>query len=293
MQKKLINLYSLMLKIRLFEEKILELFSSGLVFGTTHTYIGQEANAVGIISNLTKNDYLVSSHRCHGHYIAYTKSVYKLFCEIMGKKDGMCGGIGGSQHICENNFFSNGVQGGILPLSTGLAYAIKSDKQKISCVFIGDGTTGQGVLYECLNIISKWHLPILIVLENNQYAQSTHISKTIAGSFFKRFEAFDIKTTEISSFNVIEIDKTSSKIIKEIRSNRKPQCLIVNTYRFASHSKSDDGRDQEEIKQWLKKDPIKIIKKLIEKPILDKIDKKIRNEINKSCDKAIKSSAAI
>jgi len=287
------NLYKQMFKIRLFEEKVLDLFSEGKINGTTHAYIGQEANAVGVISNLDSNDFLISNHRCHGHYIAFIDDPYKLFCEIMGKKDGMCGGIGGSQHIKDKNFFSNGVQGGIMPLAAGIAFSIKSKRNQLVTVFIGDGTLGQGVVYECLNIISMWKLPILIVLENNQYAQSTHISKTLSGNIKKRFEAFDIRTTEISSFDVIKINKKSKKIISEIKLDGKAQCLIINTYRFASHSKSDDGRDKNEIEKWKLKDPLLVAQNSMEKNSIKEINTRIRQEIDKSCNNALISVDAV
>ena len=159
-----------MLIIRYFEEGVLKLFEQGKLFGTTHAYIGQEANAVGVITNLRENDTVVSNHRCHGHYITHKQNPYALLCEMMGKKDGLCAGRGGSQHIYDTNFLSNGVQGGIMPLAAGLAFSEKFNKtDNIIAVFIGDGTLGEGVLYETLNICSIWNLPILFVLEISKY----------------------------------------------------------------------------------------------------------------------------
>ena len=192
------ELYKKMLMIRYFEQEVLKLFEQGQLFGTTHAYIGQEANAVGVITNLKKSDIVISNHRCHGHYITHKQNPYALLCEMMGKEDGLCAGRGGSQHICDDGFFSNGVQGGIMPLSAGLAYSEKFNKTgNIVVVFIGDGTLGEGVLYETLNIVSKWELPLLIVLENNRYAQSTKIEHALAGRISERFTAFDIETEEI------------------------------------------------------------------------------------------------
>jgi len=244
------DLYRKMLLIRIFEERVLGLFSDGKLFGTTLAYIGQEANAVGVISNLAKNDIVVSNHRCHGHYIAHKQNPYALLCEMMGKKDGLCAGRGGSQHICDDGFFSNGVLGGTMPLAAGLAFSEKFNKTgNIVIVFIGDGTLGEGVVYETLNIASKWELPLLIVVENNRYAQSTKIELTLAGSISDRFTAFNIETLEIETFNVMEIKKVSVSLIDKVRKTKKPRCLIINTYRFASHSKSDDGRSQSEVKK--------------------------------------------
>jgi TPP-dependent pyruvate/acetoin dehydrogenase alpha subunit len=190
---KLLDLYYDMVFIREFELRVLKLFSEGKLFGTTHAYIGQEANAVGVISNLNHDDIVVSNHRCHGHYLAFKNNPYELLCELMGKEDGSCGGRGGSQHIYDDNFFTNGIQGGIVPLAAGLAFAEKEKgSSKIVAIFIGDGTLGQGVLYEGLNITSKWELPLLFVLENNRYAQSTKIEHTLSGTVSERFTAFGI-----------------------------------------------------------------------------------------------------
>ena len=282
------ELYKKMLMIRYFEQEVLKLFEQGQLFGTTHAYIGQEANAVGVITNLKKSDIVISNHRCHGHYITHKQNPYALLCEMMGKEDGLCAGRGGSQHICDDGFFSNGVLGGIMPLSAGLAYSEKFNKTgNIVVVFIGDGTLGEGVLYETLNIVSKWELPLLIVLENNRYAQSTKIEHTLAGSISERFTAFDIETEEIETFNVMEINKVSVGLIDKVRKTKKPQCLIINTYRFASHSKSDDGRSQSEVEKWKVNDPLIIAEKGLDKNVVDNIQLEVNDYIAREIKKAI------
>jgi len=279
------SLYPKMLLIRIFENEVLNLFSQGKLFGTTHAYIGQEANAVGIISALNQDDIIVSNHRCHGHYLTFKNNPYGLLCEMMGKEDGICAGRGGSQHICDGNFFSNGVLGGTLPLSAGLAFAEKQKaSSKIVVAFIGDGTLGEGVVYEVLNIVSKWELPLFIVLENNRYAQSTKIDKTLAGGIAQRFHAFDINTEELSSFDVLEIFELGKNLIENVRKTSKPSCLIINTYRFASHSKSDDGRDKNEIDSWLKNDPLKITEESLDEDFIlqekERIDQQIADVVS-------------
>ena len=294
--KKLIQLselYKKMLLIRYFEEGVLKLFEQGKLFGTTHAYIGQEANAVGVITNLRAKDTVVSNHRCHGHYITHKQNPYALLCEMMGKKDGLCSGRGGSQHICDTNFFSNGVQGGIMPLAAGLAFSEKFNKtDNIIAVFIGDGTLGEGVLYETLNIVSKWELPLLIVVENNRYAQSTKIELTLAGKIKDRFTAFNIDTQELDTFNVSKIHQVSSIMINKIRKSNKPNCLILNTYRFASHSKSDDGRSQSEVEKWKRKDPLIIAEKEIDNNVVEDIQSEIRNLISNEIQMAIEAPMA-
>jgi 2-oxoisovalerate dehydrogenase E1 component len=161
------------LLIRCVEEKFLELFSQGRLNGTVHTSVGQEFSAVAFAGQLKKTDFVFSNHRCHGHYISFTGDVEGLIAELMGKQSGTCGGVGSSQHLCNHNFFSNGIQGGIVPVAAGYALANKLRKNNnIGIVFIGDGTLGEGALYESMNIISKWQIPLMIVCENNSYAQS-------------------------------------------------------------------------------------------------------------------------
>ena len=289
----LTELYKKMLLIRYFEEGVLKLFEQGKLFGTTHAYMGQEANAVGVITNLKKSDIVVSNHRCHGHYITHKQNPYALLCEMMGKKDGLCSGRGGSQHICDIGFYSNGVQGGIMPLAAGLAFSEKFNKTgNIVAVFIGDGTLGEGVLYETLNIASKWELPLFIIVENNRYAQSTKIELTLAGNIYGRFIAFDIETEEIDTFNVMEIRKASFGLVDKVRKTKKPKCLIINTYRFASHSKSDDGRSHSEIEKWKANDPLTITEKELDKKTVNDIQLEVKNQISCQINKATEAPAA-
>ena len=200
---KTIELYSQMLLIRRFEERLFELFENGELDGTIHTSLGQESIAVAVLNHLNNNDIVISNHRCHGHYLARTNDVVGLLAEIMGKKEGVCGGRGGSQHIHKDNFFSNGVQGNMIPVAAGMAYAEKLNKtDAILVIFIGDGTFGQGVLYETLNIISLLRLPIIMVVENNQYAQSTKLKINFSGSFAGRINAFNISVSEIETNDV-------------------------------------------------------------------------------------------
>ena len=186
-----IGLFAKAMLIRSVEQKLLELFKEGKLFGTVHTCIGQEWTGVAVTHFLRPEDLIFSNHRCHGHYLAWTGDVEGLIGEVMGKQNGMCGGRGGSQHICAQGFFSNGIQGGIVPVSAGLAMAQKINKPgSIAVVFVGDGTLGEGALYETLNVASKWDLPLLVVLENNHYAQSTPQYQTLAGEIGLRAEAF-------------------------------------------------------------------------------------------------------
>jgi TPP-dependent pyruvate/acetoin dehydrogenase alpha subunit len=254
----LATFYERMFFIRRFEESLLDLFSLGKLVGTTHTYIGQEANAVGVIEHLDPDrDVIFSNHRCHGHYLAFTDDAFGLLCEVMGKAPGVCGGKGGSQHLCKGNFYSNGVLGSIVPVATGIALAEKKKGTgAVSTVFLGDGTLGEGVTYESLNIASLWQLPVLFVVENNHYAQSTPVELELAGSIAARGAAFGVETAELDTTDVDMIHEAAGRAISRIRGTGAPYFLVLNTYRFSPHSKSDDQRDPAEIEERRKRDPL-------------------------------------
>lgn len=252
--------YRQMYTIRRFEETLLDLFSQGKLTGTTHTYIGQEADAVGVIAHLEpERDVVFSNHRCHGHYIAFTGDLFGLLSEVMGKATGTCGGKGGSQHLCKGNFYSNGVQGSIIPVSTGIALAEKAKGTgAVTTVFLGDGTLGQGALYESLNMASLWSLPLLFVCENNEYAQTTPKHLAVAGDIAARAQAFGIETAELDTTDVEEIHAEAERIVEHVRSTGRPYFLVLHTYRFSPHSKGDDFRDPAEIEGRRARDPLDV-----------------------------------
>jgi TPP-dependent pyruvate/acetoin dehydrogenase alpha subunit len=256
----LATFYERMFFIRRFEESLLDLFAQGKLVGTTHTYIGQEANAVGIIDHLKpERDVVFSNHRCHGHYLAFTDDAFGLLCEVMGKAPGVCGGKGGSQHLCKGNFYSNGVLGSIVPVATGIALAEKKKGTgAVSTVFLGDGTLGEGVTYESLNMASLWKLPVLFVVENNQYAQSTPVELELAGSIPARGAAFGIETAELSTTDVEETHEAAGSAVARIRETGEPFFLVLETYRFSPHSKGDDNRDPAEIEERREHDPLNV-----------------------------------
>lgn len=244
------SLYRAMLRIRRFEEIILEYYPRGIFHGTVHTYLGQEANAVGVLSHLQPRDVVFSNHRSHGHYLAYGGDMRALFAELMGRATGVCAGRGGSQHLHWGNFYSNGVQGGIIPVATGIALAEKIKQTgAIVIAFLGDGTLGEGVIYEAFNMASLWGIPILYILENNRIAQTTPVNLALAGSVQQRFTTFDIPTIEIDSCDVLEIRSVAARIINDVRESNQPRALILNTYRLGPHSKGDDTRPAKEIRK--------------------------------------------
>jgi 2-oxoisovalerate dehydrogenase E1 component len=247
------------LRIRKVEEKFLELFSQGKLNGTVHTCVGQEFSAVAFAGQLKKKDFIFSNHRCHGHYLAFTGDTRGLLAELLGKASGTCGGIGSSQHLCHNNFFSNGIQGGIVPVAAGYALGNKlRNTGAVGIVFIGDGTLGEGTLYETMNIISKWEIPLLIVCENNFYAQSTPQHINLAGDILARAEAFGIKTGKGNTWDPEALMHQAREAIDYVRTETKPCFFLVETYRLNAHSKGDDDRDPADVARYSEKDFLNI-----------------------------------
>ena len=243
--------------IRKTEQRLLELFKQGKLFGTIHTCIGQEFVGVAVARALEPQDNIFSNHRCHGHFLAYRQNLVGLIGEVMGKSVGVCGGRGGSQHLHQDRFYSNGVQGSIVPVSAGLAYGQKAlGTNGVTVVFVGDGTLGEGVLYEAMNIASKWELPLLLVCENNLYAQSTHQSQTLAGSIRGRAEAFGIETAYSDTWHWPELMQSMAESVRRVRSTGKPLFHQVDTYRLMAHSKGDDNRPEQEVAPYWERDPL-------------------------------------
>jgi TPP-dependent pyruvate/acetoin dehydrogenase alpha subunit len=253
------RLYRRMRFIRRFEETVLALFEEGLLSGTTHACIGQEANAVGLMEHLRDGDHIFSNHRCHGHFLAWNGNAFGLLAEIMGKPAGLCAGIGGSQHICAPGFKSNGVQGGILPAAAGIALAEQfRGSDGLSVVFFGDGTLGEGIVYETLNLTALWQLPLLLVLEDNGWSQSTPSSLNLAGDIAGRFTAFGLPVVEIDTTDVLEVEAAAGEAVSGCRARHGPAVLIIHTYRLCHHSKNDDNRPVEEVRLRWGYDPLAV-----------------------------------
>lgn len=255
------TLYKRAAVIRQFEEKLLQLFSEGKLSGTVHTCIGQELCALAVIDGLKPGDWIFSNHRCHGHYLArFQDDVYGLLAEIMGLPQGICAGRGGSQHVFKERFLSNGVQGGGVPIAAGCALALKKsgEPEPVVVAFIGDGTLGQGVVYETLNLASKWKVPLVLVLEKNGYAQSTNTTTTIAGDIRGRFEAFGWKYFESSIWDEKNLFPAAREAVQFARENSTPVALTINCYRLKAHSKGDDNRAPDEINSFLERDPMSV-----------------------------------
>jgi len=283
------RLYRRMRFIRRFEETLLALFEEGVLNGTTHACIGQEADAVAVMECLRPTDHVFSNHRCHGHFLARTGDAIGLLAEIMGKPQGVCGGIGGSQHLCAPGFKSNGIQGGILPAAAGIALANQlSRADGLSAVFMGEGTLGEGLVYETLNLASLWRLPLFIVLEDNAWAQSTPSHVNLAGGIAERFAAFAIDVSEIDSTDVEQIHAIAAGAVERARETRAPSALIIHTYRLCHHSKNDDARPEAEVEARWELDPLEIHAQRLHEARRRAIDQEVEAGLTAVLDTALR-----
>ena len=280
------SLFETMTLIERVETSLLDLFSQGLLRGTVHTCLGQEGIAAGIVGALDEaKDIICSNHRGHGHYIAYSRDVRGLIAEIMGRADGVCSGIGGSQHLHLRNFYSNGILGGMVPVATGMAFAEKTaETGAIVTVFFGDGALGEGAIYEAFNIASLWKLPILFVVEDNGYAQSTPKRLEHSGHLDERASPFGIKIYKLDGNDALAVRQVAGLAISEIRRNLGPRLIHCTTYRLAPHSKGDDFRDPDEILGARAKAPIPRLRARLDAVRCDAIERKIDDEVRTIID---------
>ncbi len=291
-KEQLSQMYRKMLEIRLFEEKVFDLYGQNLVPGTIHLYAGEEAVAVGVCSNLSKDDYITSTHRGHGHCIAKGADLKRTMAEILGKKTGYCKGKGGSMHIAD---FSVGMLGATavvgagLPIAVGAALSAKLRKtsQVVAC-FFGEGASNQGTFHESINIASVWSLPVVFVCENNLYAMGTRQSTIMnIQNVADRAAAYGIPGTIVDGNDVLAVYEAARKAFERARTGLGPTLIECKTYRHKGHSRVDPAkyRPREEVEQWLAKDPIKLLKQtIVEDEILtqaeiDNIEKEVAEEV--------------
>jgi 2-oxoisovalerate dehydrogenase E1 component len=256
--------YGFGLLIRKTEQLLLDLFGRGLLSGTTHTCLGQELCQMSVVRALCNPaDIVLSNHRNHGHFLTYSGEFTGLLAEIMGRELGVCGGIGGSQHLAYRHFHSNGVQGGMTAIGAGHALAHKlRGSTGIVTVIVGDGTLGQGLLYESMNLASAWTLPMLFVVENNGIAQTTPTADTTGGSIAQRGSAFGLKVWQLDDAQP-DFLASAENIVDEVRSSRRPGFLVIDTCRLGPHSKGDDMRDASEMQRIRERDPLMQLGRLL------------------------------
>jgi pyruvate dehydrogenase E1 component alpha subunit len=258
-----VDMLSKMHKIRIFEETVDDLFARGLVHGTMHLSIGQEASAVGSIYALRDEDYILSTHRGHGHCIAKGADIKLMMAEFMGKETGYCRGRGGSMHIADmggRNLGANGVVGGGIPLAVGVGLSLQMRRRdEIVMGFFGDGAANQGSFHESLNMAAIWDLPVVYVCENNQYGMSMSVRKALKiENISQRAASYGMHGVTVDGNDVLEVYEAATEAVKRARSGEGPTLLECKTYRWKGHSKSDQERyrTKEEIEAWKKRDPI-------------------------------------
>lgn len=284
------KLFEKMYLIRKVEEYVEDLFTKGLLRGTTHGYRGQEAIAVGVLEHIDcESDYITGNHRSHGHYLALNPDPYPFFAELMGKVTGLVQGKGASQHIAYKNFYTNGITGGMVPVATGLAFQLKKfTKDRICVSFFGDGAINEGYVMEALNLASVLELPILFILENNRYAMSTDFYYSNKGRTENRIKGFGIDYLYHKALDVIDIYNFSNEIISDIRIKRKPAFIEFETHRFSGHSKSDkreyipNSLDE----YWINNDPLVKLKNELSGNTIEFIENSVHSLILKSIEKA-------
>ncbi len=268
---ELIKLYKMMIKIRRFEEKVGQLYSMGLIGGFCHLYIGQEGVISGIEMLAKDKDCFITGYRCHAHMVTRGEPMENVFSELFGNKKGSSKGKGGSMHMFrkESNFFGgHGIVGAQVPIGTGIAFANKyKENNALTYTFFGDGAVNQGQVYEAFNMAALWQLPVIYIIENNQYGMGTSVERASAmNELFRRGESFGIKGYEIDGMDPLSVYGNIKSICDKVRKNPEPVLIEAKTYRYRGHSMSDPGkyRTREEIQETREnRDPIERIRALL------------------------------
>jgi len=282
-------LYREMLIIRRFEEKAGQLYGMGLIGGFCHLYIGQEAVVTGISSVQEPQDTVVTSYRDHAHMLACGMDPKGIMAELTGRRDGYSRGKGGSMHMfsLEKNFFGgHGIVGAGTSIGAGLGFAHKyKEDGGVAVAYMGDGASNQGQVAECYNMAALWELPVLFVIENNQYGMGTSVSRSSAGQLYRRGEGYGIPGEQVDGMDVLAVKKAAKQALDYARSGNGPYILEVMTYRYRGHSMSDPAkyRTKEEVSSMKEeRDPISHVKDLLQ-------EQGVKEEDIKAIDKDIKA----
>lgn len=297
-----LHMYEQMIKIRIFEQHVNELYTSAKMPGLAHLYIGQEAVAVGVCEALRPDDYITSTHRGHGHCLAKGATVDRMYAELLGKEAGYCRGKGGSMHIADqdsSNLGANAIVGGSAGIATGAAMSIKRQgSDQVAVCFFGEGALGQGLLYEVMNMASLWQVPVIYVCENNRYNEYTHYSETTAGDVLARPRAFDVHTAEVDGQDVRAVYATTADLVARARNGGGPAFLLCNTYRYRGHHVGDVDRSyyrsKDEERTWREeRDPLQLLadwlveEGLAEESEFDAIEARVNEEVSAGVEFAL------
>lgn len=295
--KQKLDLYTLMVRIRRFEERAVRSYQQGKIGGFCHTYIGQEAVAVGTISILGKEDHVITAYRDHAHALAVGMDMNSCMAEMYGKVTGCSKGKGGSMHFFapDRNFWGgHGIVGGQTPLGAGIAFAQKYEgKKSATLCYLGDGAINQGAFHEALNLANLWELPVIYIIENNRYSMGTSQERSSAGNpLTKRALAYDMDADQIQGNDLYEVRAKTWAAVERAHKTNKPTLLEIQTYRYRGHSMSDPDqtyRSKEEIEDYKKNhDPILryqnqlVSEKVLTEEKIKTIDKAAREEAEAS-----------
>lgn len=288
------KLFETMVRIRFFELRAKSLFKQNRIYGALHLYIGQEAIATGVCAALNKDDYVISTHRGHGHSIAKGTEAKYMLAELMGRGNGYSGGHGGSMHIfCKDLGLlgGNGIVGGGLPISVGAGFSAKYRKTKqVAVCFFGDGAANQGTFHESLNMAALWKLPVVYVCENNSYAATTRTQDvTAAENIAQRAESYGIKGFLLDGNDVETIYDTAYRAIEDARNGAGPTLLECKTFRLEDHCMViHQEKDPDELIHWQRRDPIECYEKILinrgdmAQETLTEVKNRVRSEIDKA-----------
>ena len=263
-----------MIRIRYFEESVLELTASGEIVGAAHSYIGEEAVAVGACLALRDDDYITGNHRSHGHPIAKGGDVSRAMAELLGKSTGYCKGKGGSMHLADFSIGilgESGIVGSSVPVAVGAAMGGKMQgTDRVAMCFFGDGASNQGSVAESINLAAVWKLPVIFLCENNQYAQTTHFRTTVASeNVSDRATAYNIPGVVVDGQDVVAMHEAVTQAVERARADQGPSMVEGLTYRYEEHSIGmariirKQYRSDEEMEHWKNRDPIKLHKKTL------------------------------
>jgi pyruvate dehydrogenase E1 component alpha subunit len=291
----LLDWYQQMILIRRFEQQSAVLYQQGKIGGFLHLYIGQEAVAVGTIAARQEGDHVITAYRDHGHALTVGTDPGRIMAEMLGKATGVSKGKGGSMHlvnVAEHFWGGYAVVGGHLPLAAGIALAeqYKDTDNAVMCYF-GDGATNIGYFHESLNLASVWNLPILWIVENNQYGMGTSVERASAVSkMIDKAKAYGMRGKTVDGMNVMEVYKATQPALRAIRNGKGPQFLEMITYRYEGHSMGDPlrYRTKEEVEKWQEDDPIGILERhllseeLASRSDLEAIDQAVEGRISEA-----------
>ena len=260
--------YELMLRIRRFEERVVELVNANEIAGVTHEYVGQEAVAVGVCGALAEGDVITSTHRGHGHVLAKGGEERHMLAELLGRVDGYNKGRGGSMHIADfgsGMYGANGIVGAGAPIACGAAFAMKREGLgRVAVTFFGDGGINQGVVLESFNLAAIWDLPVVFVCENNQYAQTTPVEDSNRVPLVARGEGFGLPSVSVDGMDVAAVRAAAVTAVERARAGGGPSFVECSTYRFVGHQTAErlmklHYREDEEVARWRERDPLTVL----------------------------------